>query len=284
MNNLVIKPTLKTLKLVAELEYLLGFCGEKTLEKADYYKKIPNFIPNLNLPGKIPDFEVTRTSLFELASAFGAKLRTEKLTFTDNHNRPVFTGVSPFIIDERLNDLLNWSKIELEKPEIHPLLICAIFHLVILHLQPFSTANHAIALITSSQILKHYACPSILLVDAFLNKIDTYYSTIRQAEKSCFADWSTINLWIEYFIECLLIAQQIFVAESNKAVKLNETQEKILSCIQNLGLCKREEITNKTGINIATVKYNLGVLTKLGCLKRTGEGRASSYSFLRKFN
>ena len=61
-------------------------------------------------------------------------------------------------------------------------------------------------------------------------------------------------------------------------IKPNLNQQKILDYVEQIGLAKRKEIVSATGINIATVKYNLNILTQRGNLKKEGKGKACSYS------
>ena len=299
MKDLLIKPTLRSLQLIAQMERLFGVwtAPNKKLSlqvaiNAEAIWELSNFkVEKEDIELALnSNLNLSKQSISLLSQNLGAKpgLRSDKLTFVDISNRPIFTAVSPFVIEARLNELLEWTETELERGEVHAAITCAIFHLVILHLHPFSNANHALSLVVSSQLIKNFVFNSYAqspIASYFLARNTQYFSTLRQGEKSCFGDWLTVNAWIEFFLETLLLAQQDLEAEReriNSSIKLNDTQSKILSCVQNLGLGKREEIAKLTGINLATIKYNLAILTERGCLKRQGEGRASTYAFLRK--
>jgi len=295
MDSLIIKPSLKIVKLIGKLERNIGFNSSSNQDLNLINKTINstlNLLTNLKLDSELEsqkildahnqNFLLSKINLLELGD-FGQKIREDKYIFCDLYNRPLFSSVSPFVLETRLEELIRWTNLELNSEKIHPAIICAVYHLTSLHLQAFKDLSHTITLISSWHLLKDYVFKDFKQIDLssfFLKRSDYYFTSIKQAEKSCFSNWHSINFWLEFYLETLIDALENNSELKNKSsrIKPNLKQQKILDYIENTGLAKREEIVSKTGINIATVKYSLNVLTQRGDLKRSGKGKASSYS------
>jgi len=295
MDTLIIKPSIKIVKLIGKLERNIGsykyFNNHDTsmhqsINELSYFKVDPREILKVNNELNNTVFKLTKNNLLDICykiesnTANGEnRARVEKSIFYDKNNRPLFSSVSPFILESRLKELLQWTSDELNSEKIHPAIIIAVYHLVSLHLQAFDKASHIITLISSWHLLKNHIFKGFEQIDIanyFLNKSDDYFASIKQAEKSCFSNWHSLNFWLEFFLETLITALE----NKNKApdIKPNTTQQIILNFIKRNQLVKRGDIVKATGIKLATVKYNLKVLTDRGNIVRKGNAKATTYS------
>jgi Fic family protein len=206
--------------------------------------------------------------------------------FFSHENQRIFTTVSPFLVPRRYKELMEWVSEELYSTEIHPLIVIGTYHLLFLQLHPFKTANHRVALISSWHLLKErgydfVACAGIW--NHFLEQSSLYYSTLRHAERSTFGDWSTIQIWLEFFLKTVLeTASEVTKNHTQQLSEslLSDTQRKIIEAIRTHGTLNREKVVTETGINLSTVKYHLSLLAEKGHLIREGGGRSTCYRAL----
>lgn len=204
-------------------------------------------------------------------------------SFLTHENQRVFTAVSPFLVKKRFYELVEWVSDELYLGEIHPIIVIATYHLLFLQLQPFQTANHRTALVTTWHLLRHSGFSFVResdLFGIFLKDEKEYYAALKQSERSVFTDWTTMNAWIEFFssklFECATncFEQDQTIADFNA---LSATQKRILEIIKREGVVSRERVVSETGISSSTIKYNLSQLAERGHLRREGQGRATNY-------
>lgn len=200
------------------------------------------------------------------------------------HSPLVFRTISPFLIEQRFSDLLSWTEGEFEHDTLHPLMIIGVFHLCFLQISPFPKLNHCMALVVSKHLLVRFGYDFIELApltSALATDKDRYFAALRKAEKTAGGDWSTINAWFEVFFGALSSCAEMLVSREAMNLdkrRLNQVQQRIIEIVKIHGPVSRDSIAQKSGINVSTVKYNLGVLSKRGHLKREGGGRATSYT------
>lgn len=198
----------------------------------------------------------------------------------------VFPTVSPFLIEQRVTELMEWARHELEEGNFHPLFIIGTFHLLFLQIHPFSTANHRLALLLLWRLLDAHGYGFVRyshFAPEMNDRSRQYFSALRQAERTACGNWSTLNIWLELFLDTLILASNRLMDVSERHVsssRLTSVQRKIIDVIKSNGTATREKIVNETGINLSTVKYNLSVLASKGHLKRDGGGRTTSYRVL----
>ena len=204
-------------------------------------------------------------------------------SFLTHENQRVFTTVSPFLVKRRFHELVEWVSDELYCGDIHPIIVAGAYHLLFLQLHPFVTANHRVALMSTWHLLKNAGYTFIKysdLIGLFLRDEKEYFASLKQAERSTFTDWTTMNVWLEFFtsrlLECGVNCYKNEALSANINA-LSPTQKKILEIIKREGAVSREKVVTETGISSSTVKYNLSQLADRGHLKREGNGRATNY-------
>lgn len=198
----------------------------------------------------------------------------------------VFPTVAPFLIEKRLTELLDWLDREIAAGLIHPLTVIGTFHLLFLQIHPFARGNHRLSLVLLFHLLRNF---DYRFVEAssftpfFASKPRLYFASLRQAEKTALASWSSLNAWLEFFFEALIGAAST-LAENyefrSQRARLTPTQERILELAALHGSISRERVVAETGINLSTVKYNLAALAEMGHLRKEGGGRTTSYRLI----
>ena len=206
-------------------------------------------------------------------------------SFGEGENEIVFPTVSSFLLEHRLEELVNWTKRELALMRFHPLVVIAGFHLLFLQIHPFRTANHRLAFLLSWQLLFQHGFRFVAnthFAPQIVNRREEYFKSLRQAEKTAYGNWSTLNVWLEFFLDILLETSKNVIdtleQKNSENFALSKTQRRILETVRSRGTITKEQIVSETGITSSSVKYNLGILTSKGQLKRLGNGKATSYS------
>lgn len=195
----------------------------------------------------------------------------------------VFPTFSSFLVEQRFVELLEWTRHELAEGSFHPLFIAGVFHLIFLQIHPFRTANHRLAIVLLWRILDAHGYGFVRyqhFAEEFARRPKQYFSALRQAERSSLGNWSTLNVWLDFFLESLIQASEHLLRRAEQTVNLSQlttVQRRIFDVVRANGAVTREKIVLETGINISTVKYNLSVLASRGHLKRDGGGRTTNY-------
>lgn len=198
----------------------------------------------------------------------------------------VFSTVQPYLVEQRLSEIAGWTGDVLRSRALHPVLAAGIFHLAFLQLSPFPFANHRLATMITWQILANSGFPFVRhrhFAPEFLAQVERYAAALKQAEKTCFSSWATLNSWLEFFVQIQLKCVESLVEEvtsRSRDQQLNSTQRMIIEVIRDRGIASREAIASASGINVSTVKYNLAVLSRRGLLAREGGGRTTTYKLI----
>lgn len=222
----------------------------------------------------------------EKSKSHDSAIRQQAGNFLDSDGRKIFPGISAFLVEKRLRELLLWTESELRADLLHPLLIIGTFHLLFLQILPFRQGNHRVALIVIRKLLQAHGYDFVqhsAFLPLLLRNEESYFNALRQAEKTAGSDWSTLNTWLEFFLDTLLSCGtrlQDEYEQSFERSRLSKVQRQILLVVKEHGSATRERVAQETGINLNTVKYNLTVMHQRGHLRRNGGGRTTNYSLV----
>ena len=234
--------------------------------------------------------ELKPVAIFELhrlivgPSADPGQYRKESSSLVGPNGADLFVTTSAFMVDQRLNDLCQWVRKELSSALLHPLIVIGIFQLLFVYIYPFKFGSHRLGLILTWHLLKDNGYEFVRyghFIPEICRESKEYSNALIQAEKSLYGNWATLPVWLEYFTETLRRTCRSILDYRKKRTQLGQltsVQRLIVEVVQLKGAASRDAIARETGINVATVKYNLTVLTQKGRLRRHGGGRTTSYS------
>lgn len=257
---------------------------ENLSESDEEVRKISHSFQSAN---KIADLLNCRANFGQILDKHPDRRRVECEFLTgvgDNLRREsVFRCVQPYLVERRLSELLAWREQQLSGDSLHPLIVAGAFHLCLLQIHPFERENHAAAILLTTAILReagfrafdygHFA-PFLAL------RSHQYVSALRQSEKTAYSTWSTLNIWLEFFLTQLRDAHRRVIEEcgaKSDEQALTDTQRLVLEIVREKGAASREAVVERTGMHFSTVKYNLTALTERGFLRREGAGRGTHY-------
>ncbi len=267
------------------------------------------FTENKSLPTKLGG--LSNTPSFPIASRFVEFLKTTQanlnsspsvispseiakdleVDFPRNCRVPLQTASGSFlfqtlehlVVASKLKKHLNWA-LEENKDELHPVVKAAILHLEFLQISPFNRLNQFIAFsITRARLIEagYFVLKSESLGEVVFREQEKFFSSLRQAERTCPGSCAGLNTWLEFFCSCLFQLSINLEGKSSlnaKVQALPSSQLEILEIIKTRGNASRDQIIKETGFKTSTVKYSLTQLADKGFLVRTGGGRSTSWS------
>jgi Fic family protein len=195
----------------------------------------------------------------------------------------IFETASPFDTPLKLKELLEWTTVQTQKKELHPLLVISIFVVVFLQIHPFQDGNGRISrALTTYLLLRHgYSYVSYSSMERVIeeNK-DSYYLALRRAQATLGKDDKGLGEWIVFFLQCLqkqkLTLEKKIYAELLLA-KLPELSIQIVELIKSRGSSSVADVVELTKANRNTVKSHFKSLVEKGHLIQQGAGRGVRY-------
>ncbi|HNU81191.1 MAG TPA: Fic family protein [bacterium] len=227
---------------------------------------------------------------------FSEKDQTHKGKYKDSPNTVVMTNrqgepvvlfdpTPPYLVKAEMQEAIAWTNEQLEKKEIHPLLIIANFIFEFLAIHPFKDGNGRISrALTNLLLLKAgYSYTPYVSLDEIIEQTKAeYYLALRATQKNHKTKHEDITPWVEYLLSSLL-------EQSEKARKLMESEqpEKLLSEKQTqiyqlfekndeLSVSEIDKLL-KGKIPQATIKQALSRLVTWKLLERIGQARSTRY-------
>lgn len=195
----------------------------------------------------------------------------------------VFQTSSPFDTPREMNELVEWTRQNLSRNELHPLLVIAVFVVSFLAIHPFQDGNGRLSrVLTSLLLLKagySYVPYSSLERVVETNK-DAYYLSLRRAQATLKTDSSKLNDWIDFFLECMKKQKdnlQKRLSEELLLQKLSGLSADIVALAKDRSRISISDIVNVTGKNRNTVKAHLRTLVSTGRLLQEGTGKGTWY-------
>lgn len=196
----------------------------------------------------------------------------------------VFETASPFDTPRLMSELMEWTKSELEKALLHPLLIIAIFTVVFLEIHPFQDGNGRLSrVLTTLLLIKSgyvYVPYSSLESVIEINK-EAYYLALRKTQGTIRTNAPNWQPWLEFFLRSL--AEQV-----RRLEKKVEREKLVLATLPDLSLqiieFAREhgritigDAIKITGSNRNTLKQHFRNLVARNYLHQQGSGRGVWY-------
>ena len=196
----------------------------------------------------------------------------------------VFETATPFDTPRLMTELVAWTRQEIEKGQLHRLLIIAVFVVVFLEIHPFQDGNGRLsrALTTLLLLQAGYAyVPYSSLESVVEHRKEAYYLALRQTQVAIRTDAPNWQPWLMFFLQAL--SEQV-----KRLEKKVEREKLVLAALPDLSLqiveFAREhgrvtmaEAIKLTGSNRNTLKQHFRSLVEKGHLKLHGSGRGVWY-------
>lgn len=250
-----------------------------------------NFIRQLHLTLLREDYKVYRklpggeyTSYVVHAGQY--KTRPNSV-ITRNGER--FEYASPEETPALMTDLVDWYNEEEQKGKLSPVELAALFHYRYIRIHPFEDGNGRIARLLVNYILSRHGYPMIVVrsrkkteyIDA-LSASDKVVGDVPS--KGAHATLREIRHFLDYFTKLItdeIMADVKFVTihdeftwwYDGEMVRFrSETTSRILNSIMMCPNITTQVLSEKVGVNMASVNKHLKQLTKKGYIQRKENG------------
>ena len=196
----------------------------------------------------------------------------------------VFETASPFDTPRLMQELVDWTKAELDAGAFHPLLVIGIFIVSFLAIHPFQDGNGRLSRILTALLLLRcgYAyTPYSSLESVIENSKEGYYLSLRQTQTSIQTDSPDWHPWLLFFLRSL--HQQMKRLERKMEQEhivmaaLPELSSQILNYAREHGRVTVKDMVILTGVSRNTLKEHFRRLIANGQLDMRGKGRGTWY-------
>lgn len=202
----------------------------------------------------------------------------------------VFETATPFETPLKMEELINWTRKNLEDRYYHPLIIIGIFIVNFLAIHPFEDGNGRLSrAITCLLLLKagynymQYSSLEAVIED---NK-EGYYRALRQTQTTLKSEQPEYEPWLIFFLKALQ-KQKIrleYKLESKginvSTYDLTDLEETILKYFEQNDRGTNAKLLEFTNANRNTLKKTLSNLVDKGYLVIHPKGRSTWYSITR---
>jgi Fic family protein len=197
----------------------------------------------------------------------------------------LFDPTPPHLVKAEMLTAVEWANAELEKSEIHPLLIIANFIFEFLAIHPFKDGNGRLSrALTNLLLLKsgyHYI-PYVSLDEIIEETKAEYYLALRATQKNHKTNHEDITPWVQYILNTLIeqTKRAHAIMQNDQPEKLlSEKQTQVFQLFQNGEILSVAEIVIllEKKVSRDTIKQALSRLVTLNLLERIGQARSTRY-------
>lgn len=197
----------------------------------------------------------------------------------------VFETATPFDTPFRMEELITWTRHAIDKKELHPLLIIAIFKVVFLAIHPFQDGNGRLSRVLTTWLLLKtgYSYVPYSSLEAVIEQNKKgYYLALRQTQGTLNADSPNWQPWLIYFLKALQQQkdklEKKIEREKILSQQLPELSLQILELVKSRGRITINEVVTLTGANRNTIKKHLENLSQTRHLQKNGIGKGTWYT------
>ena len=197
----------------------------------------------------------------------------------------VFETASPFDTPRRMSELVAWTSDAYSSRRLHPLLVTAMFTVVLLEIHPFQDGNGRLSRILTTLLLLRAGysyVPYSSLESVIEQSKEGYYLALRQTQVTVRTDAPNWQPWVMFFLRAL---QQ----QMRRLAKKVEREKIVLAALPQLsvhiieharehGRVTISEIVRLTGTSRNTLKQHFRQLVAEGHLALHGSGRGAWYA------
>lgn len=197
----------------------------------------------------------------------------------------LFNPTKPFLVKPEIEEIISWTNEELEKKELHPILIIANFVFEFLAIHPFQDGNGRLSRALTNLLLlrsDYSYTPYVSLDEIIEERKDDYYLALRATQNNHKTDHEDITPWLNYLLDALttqvIKAKELMNAEQPEKL-LSERQEQVFAILKGGEMLGVAEIDKRLGgaVPQVTIKQSLARLVALRLAERVGQGRGVRY-------
>ena len=197
----------------------------------------------------------------------------------------IFNTTEVHLVENEMNDLINWTNEQLNNDEIHPLIIIGLFIYEFLSIHPFQDGNGRLSrLLTTLLLMKNnYLFIQYVSFENLIEKSKKeYYQALMEGQKNRNIENENISKWSIYFLDKIYMLtknlENKYDIFKSKGGYLNGRQKEIKKYIEKKQPVKISDISKKfIDITIHTIKKDLQYMKAEKMIKTIGVGKGTVY-------
>lgn len=196
----------------------------------------------------------------------------------------VFETASPFETPIRMQVLIEWTNEALEKKNLHPLLVIALFIVEFLAIHPFQDGNGRLSRVLTTYLLikcGYLYAPYSSLEAVIEHNKEGYYLALRQTQGTIKSETPNWQPWILFFLKALhrqkKRLEKKLEREQLLMTQLPPLSLQILEIAKSRGRITIKDIVAITNSNRNTIKKHLEALVENRHLQKNGVGKGTWY-------
>lgn len=197
----------------------------------------------------------------------------------------IFRTTEPHLTASEMERLIYWTREEINKQEMHPLIIVAVFVYEFLSIHPYQDGNGRLSRLLTTLLLMQQGYKFVQYI-SFEHVIEVrkeaYYRALMEGQKNRYKDNERVDNWILFFLDSLIELTNRLEAKhatySKLKFGLNARQQEVLNYIKKYKTAQISDIEKglkKYSRN--TLKKDLQYLLQEGFILKTGAGRGVHY-------
>ena len=196
----------------------------------------------------------------------------------------VFETATPFDTPRFMEELVEWTRKNLDDNYLHPLIVIGIFIVHFLAIHPFQDGNGRLSRVLTSLLLlkKGYAYIPYASIECFVEASkEGYYRALHKTQKNIWMHKADYEPWLSFFLTTLLKQKKHLESKiqaiSNDDTKLGRNARIILELYNDKHEWSALEIANTLDTNINTTAKTIKKLVEDGYLVKHGTTRGAWY-------
>jgi Fic family protein len=201
----------------------------------------------------------------------------------------VFETATPFDTPRLMEELIEWTRKNLEDSFYHPLIVIAVFVVNFLAIHPFQDGNGRLsrALMVMLLLKKGYAYVPYSSIESVIEAgKESYYMALRRTQKNIWSGDVDYEPWVSFFL-MTLVKQKKHLEDKIKIIssddtKLSRLARQILELFDEKDEWTIPEAVERLGINIETGRKSMKSLVDGGYVVKNGTTRGAWYEKAKK--
>jgi len=232
----------------------------------------------------------------EILLHFSEKDQTHKGKYKSTDNEVVmknekgekilmFKPSPAYLIKKEMDDILFWINAELDKGQLHLVMVMANFIFEFLAIHPFADGNGRLSrALTNLLMLRagYSYIPYVSMEEIIEERRPEYYLALRATQKNHKTDHEDITPWVTFLLDVLIEQTERArnIMESDQPEKLLSTKQlQIYSFFEHKETLRKGELFDLLGGSVpeVSIRQALSRLITLKLIERIGAGRGIRY-------
>ena len=197
----------------------------------------------------------------------------------------VFETAAPFDTPRLMEELVEWTRKNLDDPMLHPLIVIGVFIVHFLAIHPFQDGNGRLSRILTSMLLlkKGYAYTPYSSIESIIEESkDGYYRALRRTQKNIWKGNVDYEPWLSFFLTTLQKQKNHLASKVNAMIKddsrLGKNARAVLELFSGRPEWSVSEIAETLNMNINTAAKTIKMLVDRGYLAKHGSTKGAWYT------